>query len=127
MKSEYGANNCFLLNINSRLPGQHEDAVHLPDPWSQFLSRQADPNDAHDYDSSPRTPAEMMGVTGMPTRVSTDDTEVAQEARQDPVSENLPESGASSPVPVMQHPLSPQEDGYHLPGAENVIQISSSF
>lgn len=114
MKSEYGANNCFLLNINSRPPGQHEDTSHLPDPWSQFLSRQSDPNDTHDYDSSPRTPAEMIGVTGMPNRVSTDDTEVAQEARQDS------ESGASSPVPVMQHPLSPQEDGYHLPGAENV-------
>lgn len=125
MKSEYGANNCFLLNINTRPPGQHEDASHLPDPWSQFLCRHSETSsDSHEYDSSPRTPAEMIGVTGMPNRVSTDDTEIAQEASQDMHSEpNSVESGASSPVPVMQHPLSPQEDGYQLPVSENVCYI----
>lgn len=119
MKQEYGANNCFLLNINSRPPGQHEDANHLPDPWSQFISRHVETLDTTEYDSSPRTPAEMIGVTAMPNRVSTDDTEIAQEASQEAQYEHSVESGASSPVPVIQHPLSPQEDGYHLPGVEN--------
>ncbi|KAJ1524202.1 hypothetical protein ONE63_010723 [Megalurothrips usitatus] len=119
MKSEYGVNNCFLLNINSRPLGQHEDTSHIPDPWSQFLSRLSDTTENHEYDNSPRTPAEISGVTGMPNRVSTDDTEVAQEASQELPSDHMVESGASSPVPVMQHPLSPQEDGYLLPGTEN--------
>lgn len=120
MKAEYGANLCFLLNLNSRPPGQHENATDLPDPWSQYLTRRSEASDQSEYDNSPRTPAEMSGVTGMPGRVSTDDTEIAQEAGQEPLSDHPVESGASSPVPVMLHPLSPQEDGYHLPGSENV-------
>ncbi|KAE8746892.1 hypothetical protein FOCC_FOCC006312 [Frankliniella occidentalis] len=119
LKAEYGANNCFLLNINSRPPGQHEETSHLPDPWSQFVSRHSEAPETHEYDNSPRTPAEMSGVTGMPNRVSTDDTEVGQEAGQEIPEEQSIESGASSPVAVMQHPLSPQEDGYLLPGSEN--------
>lgn len=42
MKSTYGSNHCFLLKINSRPPGQIDEASHLPDPWSQFLIRQLD-------------------------------------------------------------------------------------
>lgn len=126
IKSEYGASSCFLLNINTRPPGQYEDVSHLPDPWSQYVSRQSETSaDSHEYDSSPRTPAEMVGVTGMPNRVSTDDTEIAQEASQELHSEHSSvESGASSPVPVMQHPLSPQEDGYQLPGSENGASLN---
>lgn len=42
IKQAYGDNNCYFLQMNSRPPGQSEDQNHLPDPWSQFLTRQVD-------------------------------------------------------------------------------------
>lgn len=36
MRVSYGRNNCFLLRMNSRPPGNGKE--QLPDPWSQFLS-----------------------------------------------------------------------------------------
>ncbi|XP_021914689.1 trafficking protein particle complex subunit 8 isoform X2 [Zootermopsis nevadensis] len=123
LKQTYGDNNCYFLQMNSRPPGQSEDQNHLPDPWSQFLIRQVDNQEANDQDSSPRTPAEIGGVTGMPTHVITDGScdgetsevnnvlrpgvgpvimsalEVAQEAGEN-----------AAPITVEHHPLSPDAD-----------------
>lgn len=114
MKTTYGANSCYLLQINSRVAGHKEDLSHLPDPWCQFLTRQHDSQDASDHDSSPRTPAEVGGVTGMPSCVSADvscdsasPTEVIKSGSALEVAQ---EAGENSPVPVTHHPLSPDAD-----------------
>ncbi|XP_046661955.1 trafficking protein particle complex subunit 8 isoform X2 [Homalodisca vitripennis] len=38
MKTTYGVNNVFFLSINSQQASTSE--THMPDPWSQFLTRQ---------------------------------------------------------------------------------------
>ncbi|XP_046999759.1 trafficking protein particle complex subunit 8 isoform X1 [Schistocerca americana] len=114
MKTTYGINSCYMLQINSRVAGHKEDLSHLPDPWCQFLTRQHDSQDASDHDSSPRTPAEVGGVTGMPSCVSADvscdsasPTEVIKSGSALEVAQ---EAGENSPVPVTHHPLSPDAD-----------------
>lgn len=72
MKNVYGANNCFLLQMNSRPPGQFDDNTHLPDPWSQFLIRHSEISGGSEQGSSPRTPADTSGVSAMPNEVTTD-------------------------------------------------------
>ncbi|KAK7864298.1 hypothetical protein R5R35_009554 [Gryllus longicercus] len=119
IKNTYGAANCYFLQMNSRPPGQVDDQTHLPDPWSQFLIRHLDGQEGSDHDSSPRTPAEVGGLTGlpMPSRLATEgscdsdispkETELAQEA-----GEGTP-SGA---ITVTRHPLSPSADS-EVPGS----------
>ncbi|XP_031831201.1 trafficking protein particle complex subunit 8 homolog l(3)76BDm [Nomia melanderi] len=78
MKNVYGANNCFLLQMNSRPPGQIDDNTHLPDPWSQFLVKHSDISGGSEQSSSPRTPADTSGVSSMPNEVSTDTEKTSQ-------------------------------------------------
>lgn len=72
MKNIYGGNNCFLLQMNSRPPGQSEDNIHLPDPWSQFLVRSTEYLESNEQNSSPRTPADVGRVSSMPNEVNTE-------------------------------------------------------
>lgn len=72
MKNIYGANNCFLLQMNSRPPGQIDDNTHLPDPWSQFLVKHSEILGGSEQNSSPRTPADTSGVSSMPNEVTMD-------------------------------------------------------
>ncbi|XP_029042782.1 trafficking protein particle complex subunit 8 [Osmia bicornis bicornis] len=72
MKNIYGANNCFLLQMNSRPPGQIDDNTQLPDPWSQFLIKHSEISGSSEQNSSPRTPADTSGVSSMPNEVTTD-------------------------------------------------------
>lgn len=72
MKTIYGANNCFLLQMNSRPPGQSDDNTHLPDPWSQFLTKHSDLSGNSEQNSSPRTPADTGGVSAMPSELTTE-------------------------------------------------------
>lgn len=72
MKNIYGANNCFLLQMNSRPPGQVDDNIHLPDPWSQFLVKHSEVLGGSEQNSSPRTPVDTSGVSSMPNEVTTD-------------------------------------------------------
>ncbi|XP_034943856.1 trafficking protein particle complex subunit 8 [Chelonus insularis] len=69
MKNLYDVNNCFLLQMNSRPPGQAEENIHLPDPWSQFLVKYTDLSSS-DHSSSPRTPADTGGLSAMPNEVN---------------------------------------------------------
>ncbi|XP_076164861.1 trafficking protein particle complex subunit 8 homolog l(3)76BDm isoform X3 [Ptiloglossa arizonensis] len=78
MKNVYGANNCFLLQMNSRPPGQFDDNTHLPDPWSQFLIRHSEISGGSEQGSSPRTPADTSGVSAMPNEVTTDTDKTSQ-------------------------------------------------
>ncbi|KZC06243.1 PREDICTED: trafficking protein particle complex subunit 8 [Dufourea novaeangliae] len=78
MKNIYGANNCFLLQMNSRPPGQIDDNTHLPDPWSQFLAKPSDTSVSSGQSSSPRTPADIGGVSSMPSEVITDTEKTSQ-------------------------------------------------
>ncbi|XP_076281323.1 trafficking protein particle complex subunit 8 homolog l(3)76BDm [Lasioglossum baleicum] len=78
MKNIYGANNCFLLQMNSRPPGQIDDNMHLPDPWSQFLVKHSDTSGGSEQSSSPRTPADTSGVSSMPNEVTTDTEKTSQ-------------------------------------------------
>ncbi|XP_067001319.1 trafficking protein particle complex subunit 8 isoform X2 [Anabrus simplex] len=136
IKNTYGISNCFFLQMNSRPPGNIEDQSHLPDPWSQFLTRQLDGQDASDHDSSPRTPAEMGGVTVMPSRITFDggldsgsgtgethNLEVGQEA-----GETVASTGA---VTVTRHPLSPEtdEDAHHsfIAGTDKVQNTANDI
>ncbi len=44
MKSQYGTNNCHLLQINARSP-HATDTAHtdqMPDPWGQFVKRKTE-------------------------------------------------------------------------------------
>ncbi|KOC70233.1 Trafficking protein particle complex subunit 8 [Habropoda laboriosa] len=78
MKNIYGANNCFLLQMNSRPPGQFDDNIHLPDPWSQFLVKHSEVSGGSEQNSSPRTPADTSGVSSMPNEVTTDTDKTSQ-------------------------------------------------
>lgn len=46
-KALFGAQNCFLLKINSRASYPVE-TEHLPDPWSQFLYAQVDTKESNE-------------------------------------------------------------------------------
>jgi len=72
MKTIYGANNCFLLQMNSRPPGLSDDNTHLPDPWSQFLTKHSELSGNSEQNSSPRTPADTGGVSAMPSELTTE-------------------------------------------------------
>ncbi|XP_033300815.1 trafficking protein particle complex subunit 8 isoform X2 [Bombus bifarius] len=78
MKNIYGANNCFLLQMNSRPPGQVDDNIHLPDPWSQFLVKHSEVLGGSEQNSSPRTPVDTSGVSSMPNEVTTDTEKTSQ-------------------------------------------------
>jgi len=71
MKTIYGTNNCFLLQMNSRPPGFSDDNTHLPDPWSQFL-KHTELSAGSEQNSSPRTPADTGGVSAMPSELTTE-------------------------------------------------------
>ncbi|OAD58182.1 Trafficking protein particle complex subunit 8 [Eufriesea mexicana] len=132
MKNIYGANNCFLLQMNSRPPGQIDDNTHLPDPWSQFLLRHSEPSGNSEQNSSPRTPADTSGVSSMPNEVTTDTDKTSQVGTpiasqnsilaspdlNDTISFSSEMSESSNPhlevgqeaVSVIIHPLSPTSD-----------------
>ncbi|XP_014485657.1 PREDICTED: trafficking protein particle complex subunit 8 [Dinoponera quadriceps] len=78
MKTIYGANNCFLLQMNSRPPGLSDDNSHLPDPWSQFLTKHSELSGSSEQNSSPRTPADTGGVSAMPSELTTESDKVSQ-------------------------------------------------
>ncbi|XP_066587305.1 trafficking protein particle complex subunit 8 [Prorops nasuta] len=79
MKNIYGANNCFLLQMNSRPPGQFDDNPHLPDPWSQFLVKKAEQLSGNsDKSNSPRTPADIGIVSSMPSALTTESDKTSQ-------------------------------------------------
>ncbi|XP_011160627.1 trafficking protein particle complex subunit 8 isoform X1 [Solenopsis invicta] len=78
MKTIYGANNCFLLQMNSRPPGVSDDNMHLPDPWSQFLTKHSELVGSSEQNSSPRTPADMGGVSAMPSELTTETEKTSQ-------------------------------------------------
>ncbi|XP_077272464.1 trafficking protein particle complex subunit 8 homolog l(3)76BDm [Temnothorax americanus] len=78
MKTIYGANNCFLLQMNSRPPGFSDDNTHLPDPWSQFLTKHSDVAGSSEQNSSPRTPADIGGVSAMPSELTTETEKTSQ-------------------------------------------------
>ncbi|KAG7202767.1 hypothetical protein KM043_009936 [Ampulex compressa] len=132
MKNIYGANNCFLLQMNSRPPGQSDDNMHLPDPWSQFLIKHSELSGGSDQNSSPRTPADMGGVSAMPSEVTTESDKTSQAgtpvvpqncALASPdvsdivsISSEISESSCvqlevgQEAVPVTIHPLSPENE-----------------
>ncbi|KAF7386777.1 hypothetical protein HZH66_011229 [Vespula vulgaris] len=135
MKNIYGANNCFLLQMNSRPPGQIDDNSHLPDPWSQFLIKRTELSSGSEQNSSPRTPADTGGVSAMPNEVTTE-SEKSSQAGTPVVPQNntlvSPDvadtislsSEMSEPsnvqlevgqeaVSVTIHPLSPESDKLH--------------
>ncbi|XP_011502697.1 PREDICTED: trafficking protein particle complex subunit 8 [Ceratosolen solmsi marchali] len=72
MKNIYGPNNCFFLPMNSRPFNVSDDCTQLPDPWSQFIVKYSDCSGNNDYESSPRTPADTIGVSSMPNAVNTE-------------------------------------------------------
>ncbi|XP_014606212.1 PREDICTED: trafficking protein particle complex subunit 8 isoform X1 [Polistes canadensis] len=136
MKNIYGANNCFLLQMNSRPPGQIDDNSHLPDPWSQFLIKRTELSSGSEQNSSPRTPADMGGVSAMPNEVTTEsekssqagtpvvpqnnalvspdvaDTISLSSEMSEPASNVQLEVGQEA-VSVTIHPLSPENDKLH--------------
>ncbi|XP_031370043.1 trafficking protein particle complex subunit 8 isoform X2 [Apis dorsata] len=132
MKNIYGANNCFLLQMNSRPPGQIDDNTHLPDPWSQFLVKHSEMSGSSEQNSSPRTPADTSGVSSMPNEVTMDTDKTSQAgtpiASQNSVlispnlndiisftseiseSRNTHLEVGQEAIPVTIHPLSPTAD-----------------
>ncbi|XP_011314468.1 trafficking protein particle complex subunit 8 [Fopius arisanus] len=146
MKNLYDINNCFLLQMNSRPPGQADDVLHLPDPWSQFLTKHADIS--LDHSSSPRTPADTTGVSSMPNQVTSGHDKSSQAgtpvAPQNPIllspditdkislsSElsdlpSLPVELGQEAVPVTIHPLSPENEKPKLPETLESLKSSGS-
>ncbi|XP_054278415.1 trafficking protein particle complex subunit 8 isoform X2 [Macrosteles quadrilineatus] len=89
MKTTYGVNNSFFLNINSQAAPTSD--TQLPDPWSQFITRRYHSQDTNEADEVMRN--NLEGLTTV---------EAAQEA------------GETSPsTPVIMHPLSPVSDQLH--------------
>lgn len=58
--------------MNSRPLNNADDNTHLPDPWSQFITKNSDLFGNSDQDSSPRTPADTVAVSSMPNAVNTE-------------------------------------------------------
>ncbi|XP_076235516.1 trafficking protein particle complex subunit 8 homolog l(3)76BDm isoform X2 [Calliopsis andreniformis] len=103
MKNIYGANNCFLLQMNSRPPGQVDDNTHLPDPWSQFLVKHSELSGSSEHGSSPRTPADTSGVSAMPNEVTMDTDKTSQAGT----------------------PIAPQNSALISPDVHNTVSFSS--
>ncbi|XP_008543726.1 trafficking protein particle complex subunit 8 [Microplitis demolitor] len=132
MKNLYDVNNCFLLQMNSRPPGQMDDNMYLPDPWSQFLVKFTDFTSS-DHSSSPRTPADTGGVSAMPNQVTSGTDKPTSQAGTPVAPQNpvllspditdkislsseisevvaIPVEVAQEVVPVTIHPLSPDSE-----------------
>ncbi|KAG8041820.1 hypothetical protein G9C98_007124 [Cotesia typhae] len=132
MKNLYDVNNCFLLQMNSRPPGQMDDNMYLPDPWSQFLVKYTDLTSS-DHSSSPRTPADTGGVSAMPNQVTSGTDKPSSQAGTPVTPQNpvllspdvtdkislsseisevvpIPVEVAQEVVPVTIHPLSPDSE-----------------
>ncbi|XP_015112086.1 trafficking protein particle complex subunit 8 [Diachasma alloeum] len=146
MKNLYDSNNCFLLQMNSRPPGQSDETLHLPDPWSQFLTKQ--PDYSLDHSSSPRTPADTTGVSSMPNQVTSGHDKTSQAgtpvAPQNPillspdVTDKISLSSEISDIPSLQvelgqeavpvtiHPLSPETEKPKLPDTLEALKSSGS-
>lgn len=97
LKSLYGEDKCFLLQINSHqgAPGE------CPDPWLRFLKKQLKHEQPMEESSisSPRTPQDIT-VTGLPLTMQMS---------------ALEEGGSSCSTPpnmeiIIQHPLSPVQE-----------------
>jgi len=58
--------------MNSRPPGLSDDNTHLPDPWSQFLTKHSELAGNSEQNSSPRTPVDIGGVAAMPSELTTE-------------------------------------------------------
>ncbi|XP_051160740.1 trafficking protein particle complex subunit 8 [Leptopilina boulardi] len=131
MKNIYGVNNCFLLQMNSRPPGQSDDNIHLPDPWSQFIVKNGSISSGSGQNSSPRTPADTSGVSAMPYPINTDSEKIIQVGTPlTPQASNFPTTDftdlvntpteinelnvqleiGQEAVPITIHPLSPLQE-----------------
>lgn len=62
LKSTFGENKCFLVQINS-VSG---NPTECPDPWIRYIKRQPKSEPQSDQGSTPKTPQDMSGVTSMP-------------------------------------------------------------
>lgn len=95
LKSTYGENRCFLIQINSVT----ESSVECPDPWLRYLKRHPRPEQPSSSDPesiTPRTPQDMIGFSSMPTTMQMSSLET-------PPSEIV--TGE-----VIAHPLSPVQE-----------------
>lgn len=103
MKSTFGHQSCHLLQINSRsltaLSTMTTDA-NLPDPWSQFLTKQPETVEGVDYDGSASGSVEDLTF---PTRLVEGPPETTNH-RLDP-SQEVTEDGFGTNNDIIDHPL----------------------
>lgn len=104
LKTAYGSNSCFLLNINSETAAKSDSQII--DPWKQYLSHHFERQlqDTIDVDLSP---VENHMIEAVTTSAS-GNIESAQEA------------GESSPV--ILHPLSPISETHHIVANNNSFE-----
>ena len=90
-----------IFQINSQ--NQSNNSSSTPDFWSNYVTRKNIDLDGSDHGSSPRTPAEMYSISGMPNSVA---TETEMNIKSKDLQETSQEFG-NAPTPVVFHPLSP--------------------
>lgn len=93
MRVSYGTNNCFVLRINSRQPGQVDE--QLPDPWSQYIASNLD-GERNDGNQTP-------DVSPSTVQIMSQSLEIGQELSEE-----------TSALPY--HPLSPDMDEHDFVG-----------
>ncbi|XP_064640195.1 trafficking protein particle complex subunit 8-like isoform X2 [Lineus longissimus] len=105
MKSTYGANNCHLLQINSR-SAQTAEAVTqtgLPDPWSQFLPRKVDYTDSPEDNMFPNQ-SSSDGSSLYGKSPTTESVETAAEATEEAVTQSSD---------MIDHPLAQNDEEHY--------------
>lgn len=106
--SLFSLSNDLFLQINSQY--QHESSSLTPDYWVQYVLKRNQELDGSDQGSSPRTPAEMGGIGGMPNSLATE-TDSGVRAGGSP---EIAQEAGEVPVSVVLHPLSPEIEVTHF-------------
>ncbi|KAK6642613.1 hypothetical protein RUM43_004115 [Polyplax serrata] len=100
LKTAYGPENCYFLEINSQ---QNDAESTIPDYWSSYISKKSVELDGSDQGSSPRTPAELNSISGMPSSIATE-TELSSRGKD---LSDVGQEVSEPSVAVVIHPLSP--------------------
>lgn len=88
------------MQINSQ---QNDAESTIPDYWSSYISKKSVELDGSDQGSSPRTPAELNSISGMPSSIATE-TELSSRGKD---LSDVGQEVSEPSVAVVIHPLSP--------------------
>ncbi|KAL0279427.1 UNVERIFIED_CONTAM: hypothetical protein PYX00_000989 [Menopon gallinae] len=119
LKSAYGPDHCFFLEINSQQPQPAASTV-IHDYWTEYVTRTQE-LDGSEHGSSPRTPAEIANsLGGMPTCVINESDGSIRSGGSPEMAQEAGEMQQS----VVIHPLSPDIEVAPVNVSSNQMQTS---